>query len=184
MSMGWSASWGHQLFFDDSGYSIKHRYNSSGTWQRWYDILDGYNYTSYTVTKTGGGASGTWDISISGNATTATTATTANAVAWENVSGKPIALAAVNNVSLATGGWKTIGGTTSGVKITVARPSSSSATWNSGSYSSAILFGASDTKGMLDIGYFTPCVSFGGGSVGSSTDDNPKWWFKLKGTSE
>lgn len=69
MSMGWSASWGHQLFFDDSGYSIKHRYNSSGTWQRWYDILDGYNYTSYTVTKTGSGASGTWGISITGSST-------------------------------------------------------------------------------------------------------------------
>lgn len=38
------------------------------------EILHSNNYTSYTVTKTGGGASGTWGISISGNATTATTA--------------------------------------------------------------------------------------------------------------
>lgn len=37
-------------------------------------ILHSNNYTSYTVTKTGGGASGTWGINISGNATTATTA--------------------------------------------------------------------------------------------------------------
>ena len=37
-----------------------------------YNILDSGNYTSYTVTKTGGGASGTWGISISGNAATAT----------------------------------------------------------------------------------------------------------------
>jgi hypothetical protein len=35
-------------------------------------------------TKTGGGASGTWDIAISGNATTATTATTANALNTAN----------------------------------------------------------------------------------------------------
>ena len=37
------------------------------------NILHAGNYTSYTVTKTGGGASGTWGISISGNAATATT---------------------------------------------------------------------------------------------------------------
>ena len=40
-----------------------------------YPILTSNNYTSYTVTKTGGGASGTWGISISGNAGTATAAT-------------------------------------------------------------------------------------------------------------
>ena len=35
-------------------------------------LLSNQNYTSYTVTKTGSGASGTWGISISGNAATAT----------------------------------------------------------------------------------------------------------------
>ena len=40
-------------------------------------ILTSSNYTSYTVTKTGGGASGTWGINISGNAATATTANSA-----------------------------------------------------------------------------------------------------------
>lgn len=39
------------------------------------EILHSNNYTSYTVTKTGGGASGTWGINVSGNAATATTAT-------------------------------------------------------------------------------------------------------------
>ena len=63
-------------------------------------LPDGYTPTNYQVayttdipsdfpTKTGTGASGTWGISISGNAATATTATTANAVAWDNVTGKP-----------------------------------------------------------------------------------------------
>ena len=37
----------------------------------WARVLDSLNYTSYTVTKTGGGASGTWGIGISGNAATA-----------------------------------------------------------------------------------------------------------------
>ena len=42
----------------------------------WRTILDSSNYTTYTVTKTGGGASGTWGISITGNAATATNADT------------------------------------------------------------------------------------------------------------
>lgn len=37
----------------------------------WIKVLDQLNYTSYTVTKTGSGASGTWNINISGNAATA-----------------------------------------------------------------------------------------------------------------
>lgn len=41
----------------------------------WIKVLDQLNYTSYTVTKTGSGASGTWNINISGNAATATKAT-------------------------------------------------------------------------------------------------------------
>lgn len=39
------------------------------------EILHSNNYTSYTVTKTGIGASGTWGISITGNAATATNST-------------------------------------------------------------------------------------------------------------
>lgn len=39
------------------------------------EILHSNNYTSYTVTKTGGGASGTWGINVSGNAATATNST-------------------------------------------------------------------------------------------------------------
>ena len=45
--------------------------NHTQTWQAWNTILDSGNYTSYTVTKTGSGASGTWGISISGNANSA-----------------------------------------------------------------------------------------------------------------
>ena len=41
----------------------------------WVKLLHSGNYTNYTVTKTGSGASGTWGISISGNAATATKAT-------------------------------------------------------------------------------------------------------------
>lgn len=45
--------------------------NGSGFSSGWSRVLTNRNYTIYTVTKTGGGASGTWGISITGNAATA-----------------------------------------------------------------------------------------------------------------
>ena len=46
--------------------------NGSGYISAWTRVLTHRNYTTYTVTKTGSGASGTWGISITGNANTAT----------------------------------------------------------------------------------------------------------------
>lgn len=62
------------------GVSLEYRQNDSGgentaDWGVWQKILSSGNYTDYTVTKIGTGASGTWGISISGNAATATKAT-------------------------------------------------------------------------------------------------------------
>ena len=150
------------------------RGKNNGTWQAWRKVLDSVNYTDYTVTKTGTGASGTWGISISGNAATA------SSVTWANVSDKPITFAA-NTGSLNTGGWKTLGGRSTGSKLTVSY-NNNAAGWNTGTFSSSILFGASDTKGMLDISYVNPIVSFAGGSVSGSTDDAPRWFFKITGT--
>ena len=45
--------------------------NGSGYTSAWTRVLTHRNYTNYTVTKTGGGASGTWGISITGNAASA-----------------------------------------------------------------------------------------------------------------
>lgn len=65
----------HQIY-------IPHTTSASGIWYRsgwagrynssWNLILDSNNYTKYTVTKGGSGASGTWGINITGNAATAT----------------------------------------------------------------------------------------------------------------
>lgn len=44
--------------------------NGGGYDSAWTRVLTHRNYTNYTVTKTGGGASGTWGISITGNADT------------------------------------------------------------------------------------------------------------------
>ena len=46
----------------------------------WVKMLDALNYNNYAPTKTGGGASGTWGISVSGNASTATTLQTARTI--------------------------------------------------------------------------------------------------------
>lgn len=76
---GWGDSSGgnsHELAFNGNG--IYRRQGATTAWGNWFHILDSNNYTSYTVTKTGSGASGTWGISISGNAATATTATSLN----------------------------------------------------------------------------------------------------------
>ncbi|MCQ1533580.1 pyocin knob domain-containing protein, partial [Mitsuokella jalaludinii] len=70
----------------------RNRRDNGKLWSNWSTILDSANYNNYAPTKTGGGASGTWGINISGNAATATTATkanTASSVAWSGVTGKP-----------------------------------------------------------------------------------------------
>ena len=51
-----------------------------GTNYGWFKLLDSNNYTNYTVTKTGSGASGTWGINISGNAASATKLQTARTI--------------------------------------------------------------------------------------------------------
>ena len=64
---------------NDSGFFIrgKQAVDPTLTGVTWQKFLTSDNYTDYTVTKTGGGASGTWPISISGNAATATKLQTA-----------------------------------------------------------------------------------------------------------
>lgn len=49
-------------------------------WTAWKTLLQSDNYNSYAPTLTGGGASGTWSISISGNASTSTTANVAKKI--------------------------------------------------------------------------------------------------------
>jgi len=50
---------------------------NSSDWGEWQYLLDSHNYNTYAPKLDGTGATGTWGINISGNATTATTATTA-----------------------------------------------------------------------------------------------------------
>lgn len=54
------------------------RGQQASIWGEWQTVLSSNNYTDYTVKKDGTGASGTWGISITGNAATATKATSAD----------------------------------------------------------------------------------------------------------
>ena len=66
-----------QLGFSGNGNIYYRSFSAAAldTTTGWKAILDSSNYTTYTVTKTGGGASGnSWAIGITGNAATATTA--------------------------------------------------------------------------------------------------------------
>jgi hypothetical protein len=78
-----------------------------------YIALDTGNYTSYAPSLTGSGASGTWGISISGNAASASVASSANAVTWANVSAKPARAtwAGLDSLQVVVGqlGWKHFG---------------------------------------------------------------------------
>jgi hypothetical protein len=73
-SQAYSSSWQHQIAADYRSGQIALRGKNSGTWQSWRTVLDSGNYTSYAPSLTGSGASGTWGISITGNAATATNA--------------------------------------------------------------------------------------------------------------
>ena len=74
----------------------------SSTWQAERTLLDSANYTSYTVTKTGGGASGTWGIGISGNAATASKWQTKRTISLTGAVTGSVSLDGSGNVSLAT----------------------------------------------------------------------------------
>lgn len=55
--------------------NLQWRSGYAGTWSTpWWTILHSGNYTSYSPSLTGTGASGTWGINITGNAATATSA--------------------------------------------------------------------------------------------------------------
>ena len=78
----------NQLWMEQPNGSIFHRGGNASGWSgTWQKLLDSSNYTSYTVTKSGSGASGTWGINVSGssasctgNAATATKLQTARTI--------------------------------------------------------------------------------------------------------
>lgn len=68
----YSSAWKHQIQGDYRTGQIAVRGKNNNVWQPWRTVLDSGNFNTYSPTLTGAGASGTWGISISGNAATAT----------------------------------------------------------------------------------------------------------------
>lgn len=69
-----ASGYGIQLNGDYGGdsFSMRSRNGDNGTFRPWKRLLTDYNYNSYSPTLTGGGASGTWGISITGTASNIT----------------------------------------------------------------------------------------------------------------
>lgn len=80
-----------------TGNLIYYRTYNSTSWSAWSTNIDSSNYNSYAPTKTGGGASGTWGISVTGNAATATKLATARSINGTNFDGS-------GNITTATWG--------------------------------------------------------------------------------
>lgn len=87
---GISLGWGEDPETDAASVRI----NDTTFTYKSYPILHSNNFSDYVPTKTGGGASGTWGISISGNADTATALTSSAGSSTQPIyfsNGKPVA---------------------------------------------------------------------------------------------
>lgn len=75
-----SAGGSNLITFNKSNGEMAIHYQAFGAaaWGTRRVVLDSGNFANYAPTKTGGGASGSWGINITGNAATASSATTAN----------------------------------------------------------------------------------------------------------
>ena len=177
-----SDAWDAQLHIpNNSANSMSWRASSAaGTWDSWRTLLDNENTTiPPTVPTLSWGAEATV-LTINGSAVKIK-AMDKPSYSWGDIGSKPIEFGTYSG-ALNTNGWKAMGARTSGAKIYIAY-NNNPASWNSAVYSSSIVFGCSDTKGLLDIGHNNPIVTFGGASNGNGTDNDPKWYFKLYGTS-
>lgn len=136
--------------------TLEYRQNDNGgtnaTWNSWYSLLSSGNYTDYTVTKTGSGASGTWGIGISGNAATATKATQdsdGNAInsTYLKLSGGTMTASAIIDLTLPSSAatWKTgrdkakIRMSTYGGYVPIASIKTTDGSWDIAPYSENII---------------------------------------------
>ena len=81
-----ASGYGIQLNGDYQGdsFSMRSRNGDNATWRPWKRLLTDYNYNNYSPTLTGGNASGTWGISITGSAGSASSATFLNSSNYIN----------------------------------------------------------------------------------------------------
>ena len=167
----------------------------------WATILDSNNYNNFAPKKDGTGATGTWGISVSGNATTAsklasprTISLTGNASGSANFDGSgnisintnvnyagqaaKLAGESGNNyleINTTTNNWNVLG-SNPGVWLKSIRTNASAPPYSIGNFSAAVAFGGGDTKGIITHAYDGPNVKFAGGD-GSTA----QWKFSIYG---
>lgn len=163
-----NGGWDTQLAITSVDANIQARSQNSGTWGDWKTFLDEKNYTDYAPTKNGTGATGTWDINITGNAAKATNANNADKLTSESGS---------NYLTIDTdeNSWSVIG-PNPGAWLKSIRTNNKAPAYSIGSYSAAIAFGIEDTKGIITHAFGTPNVKFAGGN-GSTA----RWKFSIYG---
>ena len=110
LSFGWdtTAGWGAQLNIGDG--SGTHMYirgadskDSKSVYGDWKTILDSTNYNSYTPSKTGAGASGSWGINVTGSAAKLSSSAGSATQPVYFSDGKPVACTYTLNASVPSG---------------------------------------------------------------------------------
>ena len=81
-------------------------------------------------------------------------------------------------------GWSILGidASANGFILKSIRDNTTNTNWMSGDYGAGIVFGGSDTKGVISMKYSSPVITFAGGNH-SSTATSPDWYIKITGTS-
>ena len=74
-------------------------------------------------------------------------------------------------------GWSMINATYQGFLLTALRSNASAPNWMLPNYASGIVFGGSDTKGVLSVAYSEPTIRFAGGA-----GKGPSWHYTIKGS--
>lgn len=151
-------------------------------WVESAELLHTQNYTSYTVTKTGSGASGTWGINITGasgsctgNAATASNASKVNGhtVNSDVPSGAkftdtnttyPISYRTIDNNFASKYRTQTKGNTSAGDYISTLRCETNLVPY-APQYGSGLGWGRGDTHGYLYMNYNSPQVYVGAGNA-------------------
>lgn len=203
-----TGGWDSQLFIACNGSpELQIRGMNSGSWANstWKTILDSANYTSYTVKKDGTGAAGTWNININGNASTSDKWKTARTItigsSAKTLDGSSNVLWSLSDIGAASSshthgllnsdfgiilentaedsGWSMLNNSYNGFLLKSIRTQRNSPDWILGDYSSGIVFGGADTKGVISTKYNFPSIKFAGGS-----GTKPAWWINLTGTTE
>lgn len=168
--------------------------NGDGLWYRsgwdtdqeaWAQLIDSNNYTNYAPTKTGAGATGTWPVSVSGNAGTATKLATQRTI---SVSGTGLTAAGqafdgTGNITipitLANALLALAGVTPSAGKIPVFTGADTASLASITDFMKTLLGKASAGDVRSAIGAVD---ASGAGVVAGNVSNANAWWVKLGGT--